>query len=71
MIVFDMDSSESPTYGEQEGSAYSGHFGCYHPLFVFQPARPCRAVRPAAGQWYSADGWCAIWNRWLPGTWGP
>jgi len=23
-----MDSSESPTYGEQEGSAYNGHFGC-------------------------------------------
>jgi Transposase DDE domain group 1 len=24
-------------YGEQEGSAYNGHFGCtcYHPLFVF------------------------------------
>jgi Transposase DDE domain group 1 len=36
-IVFDMDSSESPTYGEQEGSAYNGHFGCmcYHPVFVF------------------------------------
>jgi hypothetical protein len=32
-----MDSSESPTYGEQEGSAYNGHFGCmcYHPVFVF------------------------------------
>jgi hypothetical protein len=32
-----MDSSESPTYGEEEGSAYNGHFGCtcYHPLFVF------------------------------------
>jgi hypothetical protein len=37
MIVLDMDSSESPTYGEQEASAYNGHFGCtcYHPLFVF------------------------------------
>src|ERR1700680_2688081 len=32
-----MDSSESPTYGAQEGSSYNGHFGCtcYHPLFVF------------------------------------
>jgi hypothetical protein len=32
-----MDSSESPTYGEREGSPYNGHFGCtfYHPLFVF------------------------------------
>jgi Transposase DDE domain group 1 len=26
-IVVDMDSSEGPTYGEQEGSAYVGHFG--------------------------------------------
>src|SRR5215216_382504 len=33
-IVLDMDSSVSPTFGEQEGSAYNGHFGCpcYHPL---------------------------------------
>jgi hypothetical protein len=37
MIVLDMDSSESPTHGDQEGSAYNGHFGCtcYHPLFCF------------------------------------
>jgi hypothetical protein len=37
IIVLDMDSGESPTYGEQEGSAYNGHFGCtcYHPRFVF------------------------------------
>jgi len=28
MFVLDMDSNESPTYGEQEGSAYDGHFGC-------------------------------------------
>jgi hypothetical protein len=27
-------ASVSPTYGEQEGTAYNGHFGCtcYHPL---------------------------------------
>jgi hypothetical protein len=37
IVVLDIDSSDSPTYGEQEGSAYNGHFGCtcYHPLFVF------------------------------------
>ena len=37
ITVLDMDSSESPAYGEQEDSAYNGHFGCtcYHPLFVF------------------------------------
>ena len=26
-IILDMDSSESPTHGEQEGSAWNGHFG--------------------------------------------
>jgi hypothetical protein len=31
-IILDMDSSESPTHGQQEGSAWNGHFGCtcYH-----------------------------------------
>ena len=52
IIVLDMDSSESPTYGEQEGSAYNGHVGCtcYHPLFVVQSVRRCRALRTATGQ---------------------
>jgi hypothetical protein len=27
-IILDMDSSESPTFGQQEGSAYNGHFRC-------------------------------------------
>jgi hypothetical protein len=27
-IVLDMDSSESPTHGRQEGAAWNGHFGC-------------------------------------------
>ena len=38
-IILDLDSSVSETYGEQEGSAYNGHFGCtcYHPLFCFNP----------------------------------
>src|SRR5215831_8333650 len=36
-IVLDMDSSASPTYGEQEMSGWNGHYACtcYHPLFVF------------------------------------
>ena len=35
LIAIAMGSSESPTYGKQEGSAYNGHIGftCYHPLF--------------------------------------
>jgi hypothetical protein len=28
IIVLDVDSSVSPTYGEQERTAYNGHFGC-------------------------------------------
>jgi hypothetical protein len=38
-LILDMDSSVSPTHGEQEGSAYNGHFGCtcYHPPFLLQP----------------------------------
>jgi len=27
-LIFDMDSSVSETYGEQEGTAYNGHFAC-------------------------------------------
>src|SRR5215831_14867323 len=36
-LILDMDSSVSETYGQQQGSAYNGHFGCtcYHPLFLF------------------------------------
>ena len=36
-IILDMDSSVSPTYGNQEGTAYNGYFQCmcYHPLFCF------------------------------------
>jgi hypothetical protein len=32
-----MDSSVSPTHGEQENSVWNGHYACtcYHPLFVF------------------------------------
>ena len=32
-LVLDIDSSVSPTYGAQEGTAYNGHFACtcYHP----------------------------------------
>ena len=36
-LILDMDRSVSETYGEQEGTAFNGHFGCtcYHPLFCF------------------------------------
>ena len=45
-IVLDMDSSESPVHGAQEGSAYNGHFEsvCYHPLFLFNDQGDCLAA---------------------------
>ena len=62
IIVLDMDSSESPTYGEQEGSAYNGHFGCmcYHPLFVFNQLGDVERCALRSGNVHSADGWRAV-----------
>src|SRR5919206_818954 len=59
MIVLDMDSSVSPTYGEQEGSAYNGHFGCpcYHPLFVFNQFGDVERCVLRPGNVHSAEGW--------------
>jgi hypothetical protein len=61
-IVLDMDSSESPTYGEQEGSAYNGHFDCicYHPLFVFNQFGDVERCALRSGNVHSADGWRAV-----------
>ncbi len=61
-IVLDMDSSESPTYGEQEGSAYNGHFACtcYHPLFVFNQFGDVERCVLRPGNVHSADGWRAV-----------
>jgi Transposase DDE domain group 1 len=58
-IVLDMDSSESPTYGQQEGTSYNGHFGCtcYHPLFVFNQLGDMERCALRSGNVHSADGW--------------
>src|SRR5215203_4589560 len=36
-VLLDFDSTDDPTYGEQEGSYYHGYYGqhIYHPLLVF------------------------------------
>ena len=51
-VVLDMDSSESPVHGAQEGSAYNGHFEsvCYHPLFLFNEHGDCVAATLRARQ---------------------
>src|ERR1700704_6089677 len=59
VVVLDMDSSESETYGDQEGSVYNGHFGCtcYHPLFVFNQLGDLERCALRPGNVHSADGW--------------
>src|SRR4028119_1640944 len=58
-IVLDMDSSVSPTFGEQDGSAYNGHFGCtcYHPLFVFNQFGDLERCALRPGNVHTAEGW--------------
>jgi len=58
-VVLDMDSSESPVHGEQEGSAYNGHFEsvCYHPLFLFNSHGDCLAAKFRSGNVHSAEDW--------------
>jgi hypothetical protein len=61
-VILDMDSSESPTYGEQQGSAYNGHFACtcYHPLFLFNQFGDVERCALRPGNVHSADGWRAL-----------
>ena len=58
-IILDMDSSVSPTHGEQEGTAYNGHFGCtcYHPLFLFNQFGDLERSSLRPGNVHGADGW--------------
>ena len=57
--VLDLDSTEIPVYGEQEQSAYNGHFEstCYHPLLLFNRGGDCLAAKLRPGNVHSAEGW--------------
>jgi DDE family transposase len=58
-VILDVDGSESPTFGAQEGTAWNGHVRCtcYRPLFVFDQSGDLerRMLRP--GNVHSAEGW--------------
>jgi hypothetical protein len=58
-ILLDMDSSVSPTHGEQESSVWNGHYDCtcYHPLFVFNQFGDLERCALRPGNVHSADGW--------------
>src|ERR671918_138467 len=58
-VILDIDSSESPVHGHQEGAAYNGHFGCvcFHPLFCFNQFGDCEGAVLRPGNVHSAEGW--------------
>jgi hypothetical protein len=58
-LILDMDSSESETYGEQQGSAYNGYFECtcYHPLFLFNQHGDLERAMLRRGNHNSAKFW--------------
>jgi hypothetical protein len=57
-----MDSSVSPTNGEQENSVWNGHYACtcYHPLFVFNQFGDLERCARRPGNVHSADGWDGV-----------
>ena len=61
-LILDIDSSESPVHGSQEGTAYNGHFGCnrYHPLFVFNQHGDLERCSLRPGNVHSAHDWQAV-----------
>src|SRR5271155_5233468 len=61
-LILDMDSSVSETYGDQEGTAFNGHFGCtcYHPLFCFNQFGDVEQSLLRDGNVHSAKDWRAV-----------
>ena len=59
VVTLDMDSSESPVHGDQEGAMWNGHFRskCLHPLFVFNQFGDLERCALRPGNVHSADGW--------------
>lgn len=62
LVFLDMDSSVSPTHGDQEGTAYNGHVGCtcYHPLFLFNQFGDLERCALRPGNVHCADRWRAV-----------
>jgi Transposase DDE domain group 1 len=54
-----MDSTEVRVHGQQEESAYNGHFEstCYHPLLLFNREGDCLGAKLRPGNVHSAEGW--------------
>jgi len=61
-LIIDLDSTEDPAHGKQEGVAYNGHFAknCFHPLFGFTSEGDCLRAKLRPGNVHS--------RRWRPGV---
>ena len=60
MIILDMDSSVSPTHGEQEGTAYNDHFGTVNLMAAGERLSPIAFVKrplllPAIPPWLRCE----------------
>lgn len=61
-LILDIDSSESPVHGSQDGATWNGHFDCtcYHPLFVFNQHGDLDRCALRAGNVHSAHDWQTV-----------
>ena len=61
-LILDLDSSVSPTHGQQEGTAYNGHFECtcYHPLFCFNQHGDLERALLRKGNVHTAEEWRSV-----------
>jgi hypothetical protein len=61
-LILDMDSSVGPIHGNQNGSAYNGHFDCtcYHLLFCFNQHGHVEGALLREGNVHSADDWKSV-----------
>ncbi len=57
-LILDVDSTEDPVHGNQEGAAFNGYFEqvCYHPLFCFTSKGDLLGAKLRPGNAHSADG---------------
>jgi hypothetical protein len=57
-LIVDVDSSDDPAHGNQQGVAYNGHFGrsCFHPLFCFSSDGDGLGAKLRPGNVHSAQG---------------
>src|SRR5208337_2784409 len=57
-LIIDVDSTEDPVHGNQEGAAFNGYFQqvCYHPVFCLTNKGDLLRARLRPGNAHSADG---------------